>query len=90
MATDIAKILFQEAEILRRLDVMAEEITRDYMDKDLTVVAILNGSFIFMADRWVPENLQASSYVWLPLEICGGELRVRWRDSWSLSDGWQA
>ena len=48
------------------------------------------GRFIFMADRWVPENLQASSYVWLPLEIRGGELRVRWRDSWTLSDGWQA
>lgn len=63
MVVDIAKILFHEKDILRRLDVMAEEITRDYRGKDLTVVAILNGSFIFMADllRRIPLSLQVES-----------------------------
>ena len=50
MLDDIATILFHEQTILRRLDELAAEITRDYSDKELTVVAVLNGSFMFMAD----------------------------------------
>jgi len=67
--TDFAKVLLEESEIHRRLDVLALEITRDYEGKPLTVVAILNGSFIFMADllRRIPldlhvESLSVSSY----------------------------
>jgi hypothetical protein len=43
------------------------------------------GAYIFMADRWKPENLGDSRYVWLPLEIEGDTLRLRWRDEWDLS-----
>lgn len=48
------------------------------------------GRFIFMADRWVPEDLAASTYVWLPIEfrkVPGREAPrpfIRWADSWSL------
>lgn len=69
MLDDIAEILFHEQTILRRLDELAAEITRDYADKELTVVAVLNGSFMFMADllRRVPlplrvDCLSVSSY----------------------------
>ncbi len=60
MLDDIATILFHEQTILRRLDELAAEITRDYADKELTVVAVLNGSFMFMADllRRVPLPLR--------------------------------
>lgn len=60
MLEDIRKILFHESTILSRLDELAHEITMDYRGKDLTVIAILNGSFIFMADllRRVPLPLQ--------------------------------
>jgi hypoxanthine phosphoribosyltransferase len=60
MLEDIRKILFHESTILSRLDELAHEITVDYQGKDLTVIAILNGSFIFMADllRRVPLPLQ--------------------------------
>ena len=63
MVVDIEKILFRESDILSRLDAMAEGITRDYRGKELTVVAILNGSFIFMADqlRRIPLSLQVES-----------------------------
>jgi hypoxanthine phosphoribosyltransferase len=63
MVADVARILFHESTILSRLDEMAHEITADYRDKDLTVIAILNGSFIFMADllRRVPLPLQVDS-----------------------------
>jgi hypoxanthine phosphoribosyltransferase len=60
MLDDIRKVLFHESTILSRLDELAHEITTDYRGKDLTVIAILNGSFVFMADllRRVPLPLQ--------------------------------
>lgn len=60
MLEDIRKILFHESTILSRLDELAHDITTDYRGKDLTIIAILNGSFIFMADllRRVPLPLQ--------------------------------
>lgn len=60
MLQDIKKILYHESTILSRLDELASEITEDYRGKDVTIVAILNGSFIFMADllRRIPIHLQ--------------------------------
>src|SRR5271163_4694629 len=60
MQADLKKVLFGEAEIAARLDEMAVQITEDYQGKDLTVLAILNGSLIFMADllRRIPLPLQ--------------------------------
>jgi hypoxanthine phosphoribosyltransferase len=60
MQDDLEKILFQERTILQRLDEMAEEITREYRDKELTVIAVLNGSIIFAADllRRIPLPLK--------------------------------
>jgi hypoxanthine phosphoribosyltransferase len=60
MIQDIKKILYHESTILSRLDELADEITEDYRGKDITVMAILNGSFVFMADllRRIPLPLQ--------------------------------
>lgn len=60
MLEDIRKVLYHESTILSRLDELAHEIATDYQGKDLTVIAILNGSFVFMADllRRVPLPLQ--------------------------------
>ena len=63
MLEDIAEILFHESTILSRLDGLAGQITEDYRGKDLTVIAVLNGSFIFMADllRRIPLPLQVDT-----------------------------
>jgi hypoxanthine phosphoribosyltransferase len=50
MHNDIATVLHHETTILSRLDAMARDIMRDYAGKDLTVVAILQGGLILMAD----------------------------------------
>lgn len=50
MRDEIQRVLFDEATIAARLDEMAAEITRDLRDRDLTVVAVLNGSVMFSAD----------------------------------------
>ncbi len=43
------------------------------------------GAHVFMADRWHAEDLGDSRYVWLPLEVEGDSLGVRWHDEWDLS-----
>jgi hypothetical protein len=44
------------------------------------------GSFIFMADRWNPQNLPDSRYVWLPFQIKDdGTFTIAWRERWDLS-----
>ncbi len=60
MQEDLERILFDETTIHRRLDELAEKISEDYRDRELTVVAILNGSVILMADllRRIPLPLK--------------------------------
>lgn len=60
MQDDLERILFDEGTILARLDEIAAAITEDYRDRELTVIAVLNGSLIFMADllRRIPLPLK--------------------------------
>ena len=50
MHNDIDHVLLDEATILQRLDAMARDITRDYEGRMPTVVCILHGGIILMAD----------------------------------------
>lgn len=50
MEGDLDRVLFNETTIRSRLDQIAAQITNDYTSKELTVIAVLNGSLIFMAD----------------------------------------
>ena len=50
MQTDIERVLFDEPAINRRLDELAQQISNDYRDRELTVIAVLTGSLMFMAD----------------------------------------
>jgi len=47
---DLERVLFDETTILQRLDEIAAQVSKDYCDKELTVIAVLNGSLVFMAD----------------------------------------
>ena len=60
MRGDLERVLFDEPAINRRLGELAEQISNDYRDRDLTVIAVLNGSLIFMADllRRIPLPLK--------------------------------
>ena len=60
MQADLERVLFDEATILQRLDELAAQISDEYRDRELTVIAILNGSLIFMADllRRIPLPLK--------------------------------
>src|SRR6266513_256499 len=60
MQADLDRVLFDEPAIHRRLDQIAAQISKYYRGRELTVVAVLNGSFIFIADllRRIPLPLK--------------------------------
>ena len=60
MRDHLERILYHESTILARLDEMAQQIGRDYAGKDLAVVAVMNGSLMFLADllRRIPLPLR--------------------------------
>ncbi|MGB9474702.1 MAG: hypoxanthine phosphoribosyltransferase [Candidatus Udaeobacter sp.] len=69
MRGDLERVLFDEPAIHRRLDDMAAKISTDYSEQELTVIAVLHGSLMFVADllRRIPlplklECLSVASY----------------------------
>jgi arylsulfatase A-like enzyme len=42
------------------------------------------GAFVFMADRWRPENAIDGRYVWLPVRFRDGRVVLEWREEWDL------
>ena len=44
------------------------------------------GRFIYLGDRWKPESLADSRYVWLPFEMEAGKAQIRWEARWNLAD----
>jgi hypoxanthine phosphoribosyltransferase len=57
---DIERILFNEQEILRGIDRVAGEVTRQYRGRAFTVVSVLKGSCVFASDliRRIPIPLE--------------------------------
>ena len=48
--TEEVAVLFSSAEIQQCIRELAQAIRQDYSGKDLLVICILKGAFIFMAD----------------------------------------
>ena len=47
---DIQEILFTEGQLKKRVDEIARQIEADYAGKEIMLISVLRGSFIFMAD----------------------------------------
>ena len=47
---DIQEVLFSEEQLKIRVQEIAREIERDYAGKEIMLISVLRGSFIFMAD----------------------------------------
>lgn len=43
------------------------------------------GAFIFMGDRWNPENAIDGRHVWLPIEFRHGVPMIAWHNEWDVS-----
>ena len=50
----------------------------------LKVVGSQRTTVIYLGDRWMPEDLGDSRYIWMPLEIGGGSLRLPKPGPWTL------
>lgn len=59
MTGDEIKVLISKDELEKRIKDLAAEISRDYAKKDLLMVGVLKGSFVFLADlmRYVDSNV---------------------------------
>lgn len=69
MEKDIAKIVVSEEQIRGKLLELSKTLIHDYKDKEWTVIAILNGSLVFLADliRLIPfpirlDTIDAATY----------------------------
>lgn len=50
MKSDIGKILLSEDEILKRVQELGQQISRDYRGQEIKIVCILKGAVVFLAD----------------------------------------
>lgn len=50
MLNDIQEVLYSEEEIQRKVQELGERISRDFEGRNLLVICVLKGAFIFMAD----------------------------------------
>lgn len=60
------------------------KISFDSQPTHVLPVAGQPGRFIFMADRWRPNDAIDGRYVWLPIEWVEGGARLTWRERWGL------
>ncbi len=60
MQCDLERVLFEEPAIHRQFDELAAQISNDYRNHEVTVIAVLNGSLMFMSDllRRIPLPLK--------------------------------
>lgn len=66
-------------------DPFIEDTKRTSFDSQSTCVIEVNGSYIYMGDRWLSNDLTNSSYIWLPIQFNGErELSIEWNDKWNL------
>ena len=58
---DIERVLISEREIQDKLKELGEQITRDYVGRELLLIGVLKGAFVLMADL--------SRHIRLPVEV---------------------
>lgn len=64
-----------------------EQIARTFEAQSTFVLPVQGkaDAFIFMADRWNPQNAIDGCYVWLPIEFKHGVPTISWYDEWDLN-----
>jgi len=63
-----------------------EQITNTFNSQSTFILPVHGkaGAFIFMADRWRPENAIDGRHVWLPIEFRHRVPIIRWHREWDL------
>ncbi len=65
----------------------ADQLLTSYDSQPTFVLPVAgrDGAFIYLADRWRPDNAIDGRYVWLPVQFIDGRPRVEWLAEWDLS-----
>jgi len=63
-----------------------DQITNTFNSQSTFILPVQDraDAFIFMADRWNPQNAIDGRYVWLPVEFRHGVPTISWHDEWDL------
>ncbi len=61
------------------------DLTFDSQSTFIVPVQHKKDAFVFMADRWRPDNAIDGRYVWLPIVMKEGRPILEWMDEWDLS-----
>jgi len=64
---------------------IAQAGTRTY-ESQVSVVAPVGHGYVYVGDRWTPEDLESSPAVFLPLRIVDDRVKLEWRDQWSIEE----
>lgn len=56
-----------------------------FNSQSTNILQVKKNEFIYMGDRWIPENLADSRHIWLPVEWENGNPVIRWYSNWNLS-----
>lgn len=55
-------------------------------DSQVSVVVPVGDGYVYVGDRWTPDDLQTSPAVVLPLRIVGDRVDLRWHDRWNIGE----
>ncbi|HET8829111.1 MAG TPA: glycoside hydrolase family 43 protein [Pelobium sp.] len=63
-----------------------EEKATTFKSQSTYILAVrgMKNKFIYMGDRWNPDDLKDSRYIWLPLTFENGKPTIHWKSSWRL------
>lgn len=64
-----------------------EEMKTSFKSQSTFVIPVIGkkDAFIYMGDRWTPENAINGRYIWLPVEFEDDKPVLKWYDKWDLS-----
>lgn len=65
------------------------DIKKTTFDSQSTYILPVNGNnqqFIYMGDRWTPENAIDGRYIWLPVKFDKGRFYIEWLSEWTKSE----
>lgn len=65
-----------------------EEIKTTFRSQSTYVLPVQGkeDTFIYMGDRWTPENAIDGRYIWLPIEFENEKPVIKWYDEWVLNE----
>ncbi|WP_083639016.1 glycoside hydrolase family 43 protein [Algoriphagus marinus] len=64
-----------------------EEMKTTFWSQSTYVIPVIGqkDAFIYVGDRWTPENPIDGKYIFLPVEFEDSKPKISWRDQWDLS-----